>query len=107
MAGQGGKTKFKKGHPSANPKGRPVGSTNRFSIVGLAKAIKGVEITKQQTFMAAWIEAAWGDAGDMSKIIEFMLPKLRSIEGVVTTLEASMSTDLAKSIQDELRKRFK
>ncbi len=103
---QGGHTRWKKGQPSPNPKGRKKGSTNRFSVADIAKAIKFVEQDKQQSFMAAWISSAWGNASDMSKIVEFMLPKLKSIEGLMATFESSMTDDLAKSIQDKLRKQY-
>ncbi|KKN28935.1 hypothetical protein LCGC14_0849330 [marine sediment metagenome] len=104
-ANQGGATRFKKGQV-ANPKGRPKGTANRFSIADLAKAIKFVERDKQQTFMAVWIEAAWGNASDMSTIANYMLPKLRSIEGLVGTFEASMDDDTAERIQNKLKERF-
>jgi len=106
-ANQGGATRFKKGQV-ANPKGRPKGTANRFSIVDLAKAIKFVEQGKQQTFMAVWIEAAWGNASDMSTIVNYMLPKLRSIEGLmgIASFEASMTDEIAKGIQDKLKERF-
>lgn len=89
-----------------NPNGRPKGSTNKYSIADLRKAIQHVEKKKHKTFMVAWIESAWGDSTAMSRIAEFMLPKLRSIEGMITTLEGNMSDDMAEEIQEKLRKRF-
>lgn len=91
---------------SGNPKGRPKGSKNKFSIAELAQAIKKVERQKQKKFMLAWVEAAWGDPDKMSNIANYMLPKLKSIEGIITSFESSMSDELAKSIQDKLRERY-
>lgn len=103
-----------KGKPSRFPKGvsgnllgRKKGTVNKFSVAELARAIKSVEYDKRQQFMIAWLESAWDNAGDMSKIVEFMIPKLRSIEGVLTTFDASMSDERAKNIQKDLRKRYK
>ncbi len=100
-----GISRFPKG-VSGNLKGRPKGSTNRYSISDLIKSIKFVEQDKQQTFMAAWVEAAWGNASDMSKIVEFMLPKLKSIEGLIATFESSMTDNMADEIREQLTKRF-
>ena len=105
--GTGSPGPFKKGFdPGRNLGGRPKGSKNKFSISALQHAMKAVEFNKQQTFMAAWIESAWGDATAMSNIANYMLPRLKSIEGLVTTFESSMSDDLAKTIQDKLRERY-
>ena len=97
--------KYVKGE-CGNPSGRPKGSTNRYSLPDLMSAIKVVEKKKQKTFLQKWIESAWGNANDMSKIMEFMLPRLKSIEGLMATFESSMTDDLAKSIQDKLRKQY-
>lgn len=98
-------TRFKPGQ-SGNPKGKLKGTTNRYSIADLCKAIKNVEKKKHKTFMEVWIEAAWGDATAMGRIAEFMLPKLRSIEGLIATFEGSMSDEMAEEIQEKLRERF-
>ncbi len=42
----------------------------------------------------------------MSKVVEFMLPKLRSVEGTITTFESSMDDELAQSIQNKLKERY-
>ena len=98
---------FRKGFdPGRNLKGRPKGSGNKFSIATFAKAIKSVEHDKKQQFMIAWLESAWGDASSMSEIMNYMLPKLRSIEGLFTTFENSMSDDIAKVIQKKLQERY-
>lgn len=89
-----------------NPNGRPKGSTNRFSIADLRKSIENVEKKKRKKFMEAWIESSWGDANAMSNIANYMLPKLRSIEGAIGLVESSMSDELAISIQQKLKERF-
>jgi len=91
---------------SPNPKGRPKGSINHFSIAELRRAIKAVERRKQKDFMEAWIEAAWGDAKAMSNIANYMLPKLRAIEGLVNLVDSSMDDALAETIRNKLRERF-
>ena len=105
--GNGTPGPFKKGFdPGRNLGGRPKGSANKFSIAELQRAIKFVERDKQKTFMAAWIESAWGDATAMGKIANYMLPRLKSIEGVVATFESSMSDELAEAIQKKLKERY-
>lgn len=102
---KGKPSRFPKG-VSGNLKGRPKGSTSRFSIYDLKRAIKSVEHDKKQAFLISWLESAWDDAGDMSKIIEFMMPKLRSIEGFVSTFDGDMTDKIAASIQKRLKERF-
>jgi len=105
--GNGTPGPFKKGFdPGRNLKGRPKGSFNKFSIAKLQRAIKSIEYEKQEAFMIAWLKAAWGNTDAMSAIANYMLPKLKSIEGLVATFDASMSDDLAKGIQDKLRERY-
>ncbi|KKM03222.1 hypothetical protein LCGC14_1776600 [marine sediment metagenome] len=106
--------KPKKGQPSRFPKGvsgnlkgRPKGSGNKLCLTSFVKAIKYVEEENEERFMISWLRSAWGDSAAMSEIANYMLPKLRSIEGLVTTFESSMDDDLAKKIQDELRERYK
>lgn len=103
---QGGSGRWKKGCPPPNPKGRPKGSMNRFSIAGLVKAIKSVEDEKKEAFMIAWLESAWGNASDMTAVMNYLLPRLRSIEGLVVTYESSMTDDIAKAIQDKLKEKY-
>lgn len=91
---------------SGNPAGRKKGSTNRYSIGDLSAGIKKVEKKKHRKFIEVWVESAWGDATAMSRIAKFMLPELKSIEGVIATFESSMSDELAKAIQDELKSRY-
>lgn len=102
---KGEPSRFAKG-VSGNPNGRPKGSKNRFSIADLANAIKTVEKTKHKKFMEVWIECSWGDAAAMSNIANYMLPKLKSIEGFVATFVDSMEDDMAKTIQDRLKERY-
>jgi len=76
---------FKKGYDPRRGPGRPKGSTNRFSVADLRRAITKVEERRKEAFMEAWIEAAWGDPKAMGNIANYMLPKLRAIEGVMGT----------------------
>ena len=98
--------RFKKGEDPRRAKGRPKGTKNKFSVADLRRAIENVEKRKHQSFMEKWIESAWGDANAMSKVMNFMLPQLKSIEGTVATFESNMDNVLAESIQKKLRKRF-
>jgi len=97
---------FQPGPDARRPPGRPKGSRNKFSIADLAAAIKTVEKEKRRSFMEAWVEAAWGNAKAMSSIANYMLPKLRAIEGVMGLVETSMDDATAESIRNKLRERF-
>ncbi len=106
-----GKSRWPKG-VSGNLKGRKKGSTNRYSTNDIIRAIKFVEQTNaadgegSDTFLGAWIKAAWGNAADMAKLMRFMLPELKSIEGIIGTFDASMSDERALEIQKELLQRY-
>ncbi len=91
---------------SGNLKGRVKGSRNKFSIAALARAIKFVEQEEKEQFMVNWIKAAWGKPDAMNAVVNYMLPRLKSIEGINTNFEASMDDDLARNIQKELCKRY-
>ena len=56
--------------------------------------------------MEAWIEAAWGDPKAMGNIANYMLPKLRAIEGVMGLVETSMDDATAEAIRNKLKERF-
>jgi len=98
---------FKKGYdPKRKGNGRPKGSTNKFSIADLRKAIENVEKKKKASFMETWIESAWGDPGAMSNIANYMLPKLKAIEGLMGLVESSMDDNIAEEIRQKLKERF-
>lgn len=90
-----------------NLKGRPKGSTNKYSVADLHRAIKAVEERKgnKKTFLEVWIESAWGNAADMALVANFMMPKLRAIEQVTFVVD-SMEDEEAKQIREEMLKRF-
>jgi len=91
---------------SGNLKGRPKGTSNKFSIASLAKAIKFVEEEERKQFIIQWIESSWGDASAMAKIVEFMMPRLKSVESLVSNIDSSMSDKEAAEIRKKLKKRF-
>jgi len=97
---------FKKGYDPRRGPGRPKGSTNRFSVADLRRAITKVEERRKEAFMEAWIEAAWGDPKAMGNIANYMLPKLRAIEGVMGLVETSMDDATAEAIRNKLKERF-
>ena len=98
---------FQRGEDSKRKgNGRPKGSTNRFSIADLKRSIEAVEKKKKKSFLEAWIEAAWGDANAMSNVANYMLPKLRAIEGIMGLVESSMDDAMAETIRQKLKERF-
>lgn len=88
-----------------NPKGRPKGSKNKYSVAELNDAIKEVEEKKRKTFLVVWVESAWGDAKAMADVANFMMPKLRAIEQI-TISDDSMTDEEAEEIREEILKRF-
>lgn len=88
-----------------NPKGRPTGSKNKYSVADLQVAIEKVEGKKKKTFLEAWISAAWGNATDMANVANFMLPKLRAIEQVNIAAD-STSDEEAERWRKEMYERF-
>ena len=96
--------KFAKG-VCGNPKGRPKGSGHKYSATDLETAIKAVEEQKDTTFLEAWIKAAWGDAGDMASVANFMMPKLRAIEQLTIPM-SDLSEEETEKWREEFKKRF-
>ncbi len=98
-------SRFPKG-VSGNLKGRKKGVGNKFSMLSFAKAIKSVSHDKKQDFMIAWLESAWGNASAMSEIMNYISPKLKSIEGLIINQDDNMTDEEAKAIRDKLLERF-
>jgi len=96
--------KFPKG-VCGNPKGRPKGSKNKYSVADLQAAIEAVEKKKGKTFLQAWVDAAWGDATDMAAVANFMMPKLRAIEQITLAAD-SMSDEEAEDIRKEKKEQM-
>lgn len=91
---------------SGNLKGRKKGSVNPFSISTMAKAIKSVEYDKKVQFLIAWIDASWENPSAMSEIMNYMMPKLKSIESLNASVDVSMSDEEAHIIREKLKERF-
>lgn len=103
--GKGKLSRFPPG-VSGNPYGRPKGSTSAFSMEALVRATKNVEKRKKKKILEHFVEQAFKDNAVLIALMRKFAPDLKSIEGVMTTFESSMDDDLAKSIQDKLRKRL-
>ena len=98
--------KFPKG-VCGNPKGRPKGSGYKYSVTDLQTAIEDVEKSKggKETFLQAWVKAAWGNAGEMAAVANFMMPKLRAIEQITLAAD-SMSDEEAEDIRKEKKEQM-
>lgn len=88
-----------------NPKGRPAGSKNKYSVAELHEALEIVEKKKNKAFLVKWIESAWGNAADMANVVNFMMPRLRAIEQV-TFVADSASDEVAEKWRKEMYERF-
>lgn len=89
-----------------NPKGRPKGSKNRYSIAELWAAIQKVERKKKRKLLEAFVDQAYGNPTIMVALMKKVFPDLKSVEGILGILESSMSDELAEAIQNKLRKRM-
>ncbi len=90
-----------------NPNGRPKGSANRYSLPDFWHAIQKVENQKgRKKLLEHFIERAYVEDSVLVALMKKLLPDLKSIEGFMATFESSMTDELAKSIQDKLRKKY-
>lgn len=85
-----------------NPHGRPA----LPEVQLLREAVEAVGKRKKKSFYKLVAEKAYEDNSVLIALLRKFTPDLKAIESVVTTFEASMSDELAKAIQDELRGRF-
>lgn len=99
------KGRFTKGN-SGNVNGRPKGTKNKYSIADLAAAVKVVEKRKKVSILETFVERALTSDVIMVALMRKILPDLKSIEAIIGTLDAKMDEDVAKGIQDKLRKRY-
>lgn len=100
-------TKFKSGKDwNGNKNGRPKGSKNKFSVAELQKAFeKAAKKNKGKTILEHLAEEAYSDSTLAVALMKKMLPDMRTIE-MIGALVTEMSSEEAKRIQEQLRKRF-
>ena len=90
-----------------NPKGRPKGSKNRYSIAELWNAIKEVENKKgRRKLLVTFVEQAYTNPVIMTALMKKLLPDLKSVESLVASFESSMTDEMAQAIQDKLKERY-
>lgn len=98
-------TKFKSGQ-SGNPAGRPAGSPNKLNQ-NIRKTLDAV-ITDELEQVPALLEEL--DAKDrleiLTKLVSFVLPKLRAVESIIEVQERDLSKPLTiKDCEAELKER--
>jgi len=97
--------KFGKG-VCGNPKGRPKGSRNKYSVADLYEAIKEVEEEEKKNLMKHFVKQAFADKTVLVALMKKMLPDLKSVEAIVADFRSAMDDEMAKAIQDKLKGRF-
>lgn len=83
-----------------NPKGRPL----LPEVVLLRKAVKAASMAKKKDFYRHVVERAFVNDAVLIALMKKFVPDLKSYQGIITTFEASMDDELAKTIQQKLYK---
>lgn len=71
---------FQKGNV-ANPKGRPKGSKDMYTINDFKKAMRVVEKRKKGSFFARVIEVAWTNPKVMVAVLKKLIPDQTFVQG--------------------------
>ena len=87
-----------------NPKGRPKGSANKYSIKDLFHELRKVEKKEKKTLLTKYCERAFHDDDSrvLLHLIDRFLPALKSMELSGEVGVGSISDEKAASIQKEL-----
>ena len=79
-----GNPAWKKGGGGGNPKGRPKGTSNRFNLTDLKKAMdKAAKVNGGKTLLESMCERAYKDNMVAVAILRKMLPDLKQVEAVI------------------------